>query len=113
MVRCVSGGALPRCSMPRPRSAPSRVALRCRNCSPRLDAHPLSFAVLHRHAATVFQLKPGHRRYEADYWFIGLEEGGASSIGDLAKRIEVWRQLGSREIEDVYAFHDALGFTDW
>ena len=54
----------------------------------------------------------GYGRYEANYWFIGLEEGGASSISDLAKRLETWRLLGSHEIEDLSAFHLALGSTD-
>lgn len=55
----------------------------------------------------------GYGSYDAKYWFVGLEEGGASSVVDLAKRIAAWRRLGSAETEDLYEFHREIGFTGW
>jgi hypothetical protein len=55
----------------------------------------------------------GYGGYDAKYWFVGLEEGGASSVDDLAKRIAAWRRLGSAETEDLYEFHREIGFTGW
>jgi hypothetical protein len=55
----------------------------------------------------------GYGSYAAKYWFIGLEEGGATSVSDLKKRIDVWRTLGGLEIEDLHAFHEALGSAPW
>jgi len=55
----------------------------------------------------------GYGRYQANYWFVGLEEGGAGAIDDLRKRIEVWRRLGSHEVADLYDFHEGLGSNPW
>jgi|SRR6185436_13412258 len=55
----------------------------------------------------------GYGTYAAKYWFIGLEEGGATSGSDLTRRIDVWHTLGGLEIEDLYAFHEALGSVSW
>jgi len=55
----------------------------------------------------------GYGSYGAKYWFIGPEEGGQSSVGDLARRVDVWRARGEHEIEDSLAFHEALNHTGW
>ena len=55
----------------------------------------------------------GYGSYSARYWFIGLEEGGASSVSDLKGRIDVWRALGEHEVEDLSAFHQAMGSGSW
>jgi hypothetical protein len=55
----------------------------------------------------------GYGSYGAKYWFIGPEEGGQSSVGDLARRIDVWCARGEHEIEDSLAFHEALNHTRW
>jgi hypothetical protein len=55
----------------------------------------------------------GYGGYDAKYWFIGLEEGGVSSLDDLAARIAAWRRLGSRETEDLYEFHREIKFEGW
>ena len=55
----------------------------------------------------------GYGRYETNYWFVGLEEGGARTINDLSKRVDVWRRLGSHEVADLYEFHEELGPNPW
>jgi len=55
----------------------------------------------------------GYGCYDAKYWFIGQEEGGASSVSALAARVDAWHERGAREIEDLQAFHAELRSTRW
>jgi len=51
----------------------------------------------------------GYGRWDAPYWFMGLEEGmGRNENDDLDLRLEAWRQLGSRELNDCKSFHEAI-----
>jgi hypothetical protein len=45
----------------------------------------------------------GYGSYGARYWFIGLEECGASSIKELHDRIQAWRSLGSSSVFATFA----------
>ena len=53
----------------------------------------------------------GYGSYQADYWFIGMEEGGGDTVDEVSKRLTVWDQRGRREVEDVAEYHLALGIT--
>ena len=59
----------------------------------------------------------GYGTYQGDYWFIGMEEGGGNSCEDISNRLQVWNKNGRRELEDVAAYHIALGipqlFSEW
>jgi hypothetical protein len=50
----------------------------------------------------------GYGRWEAPYWFIGMEEGMDSAEKDLKCREKAWRDLGSRELDDCRDFHNSL-----
>jgi hypothetical protein len=59
----------------------------------------------------------GYGSYEAAYWFVGMEEGGADpfdadSFDEVAERLTVWDRRGRLELEDIAAYHLELGITD-
>ncbi|MFZ4658505.1 MAG: hypothetical protein ACOYNY_15950 [Caldilineaceae bacterium] len=53
----------------------------------------------------------GYGNYQADYWFIGMEEGGGDTFDEVCKRLTVWDQRGQQELEDVAEYHIVLGIT--
>jgi len=53
----------------------------------------------------------GYGNYGGQFWFIGMEEGGGNSYAEVAKRLEAWAFRGKHEIEDVAAYHTAIGIT--
>jgi hypothetical protein len=55
----------------------------------------------------------GYGSYKADYWFIGMEEGGGGSLEEVASRLSCWRERGERQLEDVRAYHEALGINQF
>ena len=56
----------------------------------------------------------GYGRWDAPYWFIGLEEGmGRDENDDLLPRVDAWRSLGKGELNDCIEFHNKLGETRW
>ena len=51
----------------------------------------------------------GYGRWNAPYWFLGLEEGmDRDESDDRSERIAAWRHLGSRELDDCQKFHDRI-----
>jgi len=54
----------------------------------------------------------GYGRYEAPYWFIGLEEGSDGSVEEIQRRLAVWREGGCQELEDAWDYHVRIGATD-
>ena len=55
----------------------------------------------------------GYGSYQARYWFIGQEEGGASSVTELTRRVDLWSARGRCEVDDLHAFLQGLKFTKW
>ena len=51
----------------------------------------------------------GYGRWDAPYWFIGMEPGGT----DDDKSYEVWRALGGGELIDCRKHHLCSGYTGW
>jgi hypothetical protein len=51
----------------------------------------------------------GYGNFSAPIWFIGMEEGGGNDFAQVSKRLEVWRSLGTRELEDVRDYHLEIG----
>jgi hypothetical protein len=52
----------------------------------------------------------GYGRWDAPYWFIGLEEGMS---GKLDERIAVWQELGKETgLSDCKKFHERIGVTE-
>jgi hypothetical protein len=55
----------------------------------------------------------GYGTYSADYWFIGMEEGGGESLDEVNRRISFWQTRGQQELEDVCAYHEELGLNQF
>lgn len=56
----------------------------------------------------------GYGTWDAPCWFLGPEQGMApSENNDLKRRIEVWRDFGSRELDDCREFHRRMDETRW
>jgi hypothetical protein len=53
----------------------------------------------------------GYGTWSAPVWFIGMEEGGGSSLAEVETRIETWRARGANELENLAEFHRAIGVT--
>src|SRR5262245_7913787 len=55
----------------------------------------------------------GFGRFDADVWFIGIEQGGGKDIPELARRIEAWGNLGCPEVTDLHQYCDAIDERQW
>jgi hypothetical protein len=56
----------------------------------------------------------GYGRWDAKYWFIGLEEGqDREENDDLTPRLQAWRALGSTELCDLEQFCHAINLHKW
>ncbi len=50
----------------------------------------------------------GYGNYQADFWFVGMEEGGGDSFTNVQDRIISWHERGEHETEDLMAFHNSI-----
>jgi hypothetical protein len=50
----------------------------------------------------------GYGSYEAEYWFVGMEEGGGGTLEEIASRLRTWDYRAGQELEDVRTYHEAL-----
>jgi hypothetical protein len=53
----------------------------------------------------------GYGSYSGRYWFIGKEEGGGKSFEEVNRRLDVWRNHGGGELDDLREFHIKIGVT--
>ncbi|WP_157772745.1 hypothetical protein [Pseudoponticoccus marisrubri] len=51
----------------------------------------------------------GYGDFDADTWFIGMEEGGGDSLKDVETRISTWVKRGNCTLEDCAEYHIAIG----
>lgn len=51
----------------------------------------------------------GYGDFNADTWFIGMEEGGGNTIENVQTRIGTWAKRGGRILEDCAEYHHAIG----
>lgn len=51
----------------------------------------------------------GYGDFNANTWFIGMEEGGGNSLKDVQTRIGTWAGRGGRILEDCAEYHHAIG----
>lgn len=49
----------------------------------------------------------GYGSYEAPYWFVGIEESGGNSVGDIVRRLRAWDGRQRPEIDDLQGFHSS------
>jgi len=54
----------------------------------------------------------GYGNYKADYWFIGMEEGGGNSVTDISSRLNAWIKRGRRELENLAGYHAEFGISN-
>ena len=55
----------------------------------------------------------GYGTWSAKYWFVGMEEGGGSSIAEVAARLETWNHRGRPEVDDLFEFCKSTGIKQW
>lgn len=53
----------------------------------------------------------GYGNYQAQFWFIGMEEGGGETVADISQRLKIWNERGCNELEDLAEFHNAVGIA--
>lgn len=55
----------------------------------------------------------GYGSWDADLWFVGMEEGGGSSIDELIRRLNAWDRTD--ELADLVAYHRKIHVDgkDW
>ena len=51
----------------------------------------------------------GYGSHMADYWFVGMEEGGAGSAHEIVTHLEHWDRRGRKELEDLRDFQVTKG----
>jgi hypothetical protein len=54
----------------------------------------------------------GYGNAQAQYWFVGMEEGGGNSFAEINKRLNTWAKRGKHELEDVAEYHADIGITN-
>jgi hypothetical protein len=55
----------------------------------------------------------GSGNYEGNYWFVGMEEGGGSSLEKVYTRIRAWQDLGEAELVDIVDFHHLIHHPEY
>ncbi|HSP14477.1 MAG TPA: hypothetical protein VLV78_06980 [Thermoanaerobaculia bacterium] len=55
----------------------------------------------------------GYGHVRAKYWFIGLEEGGVSTLEEFERRVRVWSKLGQPPLADIREFHQSIEADHW
>jgi hypothetical protein len=50
----------------------------------------------------------GYGRLKADYWFIGLEEGGGEDVDELCRRLNAWKKMRMKRVVDRVKFHKLI-----
>lgn len=56
----------------------------------------------------------GYGRWQAKYWFVGLEERlDPSDKGDRSKRAKAFRKLNRDGLCDLFEFHKEIGEDEW
>ncbi|MCZ4367540.1 hypothetical protein [Sulfitobacter dubius] len=51
----------------------------------------------------------GYGDFDAETWFVGMEEGGGNNLEDIQTRINTWAERGERILEDCAEYHHAIG----
>jgi hypothetical protein len=52
----------------------------------------------------------GLGRFESDYWFVGMEEGGGNSLDEVSKRLQVLEDFGTNGLVDNCVYHTKIGY---
>ncbi len=52
----------------------------------------------------------GYGSLDAPVWFVGMEEGGGGDLAEVRLRLQTWAKLNRQPLDDLRAYHLALGF---
>jgi hypothetical protein len=55
----------------------------------------------------------GFGNYHAQYWFIGMEEGGGNTFDAISRQLKIWDRWGRRELIDVAEYAREMNITRW
>lgn len=55
----------------------------------------------------------GYGVANAEYWFVGMEEGGGDSFEEVNQRISMWDKRGRNPLEDIYEYHMDINVPKW
>jgi hypothetical protein len=55
----------------------------------------------------------GFGSYQAQYWFIGMEEGGGNSYDAISRQLGIWDKWGKQELLDVAEYAREMKITQW
>ena len=55
----------------------------------------------------------GYGSHASPYWFVGIEEGGGRSPGEVRCRLTTWHSRGERELENLAEFSMSIGQSQW
>jgi hypothetical protein len=54
----------------------------------------------------------GYGNYRGRWWFVGMEEGGGTTIEHCKNRIMKWKARGRNELDDLQGFHSAIALKE-
>src|SRR5258706_11670073 len=55
----------------------------------------------------------GYGSWSAPIWFVGMEEEGGASAGEIALRLEAWSARGRKSLEDLVDYYRAFGVAKY
>jgi len=55
----------------------------------------------------------GYGNFQANYWLVGMEEGGGNSVEEINLRLQTWERGGKRALEDLADFHQQIGMPEY
>lgn len=55
----------------------------------------------------------GFGNYQAQYWFVGMEEGGGETVEAITKQLRIWDEHGQKELLDVVEYAREMNITRW
>ena len=55
----------------------------------------------------------GFGNYQAQYWFVGMEEGGGNTLDAISRQLDIWDGWGRKELIDVAEYAREMNITRW
>jgi hypothetical protein len=55
----------------------------------------------------------GYGNLHAPLWYVGMEEGGGSTVHEIQTRLDIWATRGRPVADDIAEFHRGIGQSKW
>lgn len=55
----------------------------------------------------------GYGNPKGEFWFVGMEQGGGTSVEELHRRLAAWNERGRAQFDDLHEYHVAIGELRW